>query len=77
MSKIYVIGLQTLALAALLGFNTQPAIMPTRRRVFEPDFDLNRSLSDPGKHRERELRKAGRKLRLRDLQRKALTGGGQ
>lgn len=63
-----------LALGAVLIAGGQLAIMPTRHRAFEPGFDLNRGLFDPGKCRERQLRKQGRALRLRDLQAQAVQG---
>lgn len=61
-----------LVLGTLLAAGSQLAILPTRRRAFEPDFDLNRLLFDPGKCRERQLRKLSRRLRLADLQAKAV-----
>ena len=64
-----------LALAGVLGASSLPTILPTRRRAFEPGFDLNRGLFDPGKCRERQLRKQARKQRLRDLQAQAAKGG--
>lgn len=63
-----------LVLGTLLAAGSQLAILPTRRRAFEPGFDLNRGLFDPGKCRERQLRKQGRALRLRDLQAQAVQG---
>lgn len=68
-----------LALAGVLGAGSLPTILPTilptRRRAFEPGFDLNRGLFDPGKCRERQLRKQGRQQRLRELQAQAITKG--
>ena len=64
-----------LALAGVLGAGSLPTILPTRCRAFEPGFDLNRGLFDPGKCRERQLRKQARKQRLRDLQAQAAKGG--
>ena len=64
-----------LALAAVLGASSLPTILPTRRQAFEPGFDLNRHLFDPGKCRERQLRKQGRQQRLRELQAQAVRGG--
>lgn len=63
-----------LVLGTLLAAGSQLAILPTRRRAFEHGFDLNRGLFDPGKCRERQLRKQGRALRLRDLQAQAVQG---
>ncbi|MND96335.1 hypothetical protein D3C76_1410170 [compost metagenome] len=77
MSRLAVIGagLQAAAIAAVLSFGNQLAVLPTRRREFEPDFDLNQLLDDPGKRAERDARKADRKARMRDAQRRAFTGG--
>lgn len=60
-----------LALAGVLGAGS----LPTRSRAFEPGFDLNRGLFDPGKCQDRLLRKQARKQRLRDLQAQAAKGG--
>ena len=75
MSNFLFCILKAVALAAVLGVSHAPAILPTRRRAFEPGFDLNRGLFDPGKCRERQLRKQARKQRLHDLQAKAAKGG--
>lgn len=75
MSNFLFCILKAVALAAVLGVSHAPAILPTRRRAFEPGFDLNRGLFDPGKCRERQLRKRGRQQRLRELQAQAITKG--
>ena len=69
-----VTGLTAAALAGVLLANAQPAVMPERRREFEPGFDLNKMLDDAGRRAERKARKAERKARLQDLQRAALEG---
>lgn len=77
MSRFAVIGtgLQAAALAAILAAGGhQPVPVPTRRPEFEPDFDMNQLLDDPGKRAERERRKADRKTRMRDAQRRAFEG---
>lgn len=61
------IGITAAALAGVLLANAQPAVMPERRREFEPGFDLNEMLDDAG-------RRAQRKARFQDLQRAALGG---
>jgi hypothetical protein len=66
-------ALPGLAIAAILA-NAQPVVMPTRRREFEPDYDLNQLLDDAGKRGERKARKAERKARLRAAQRSAVEG---
>ena len=73
-SKFFYPVLLWVALAGALSAGNQPAVLPTRRRSFEPGFDLNRGLFDPGKCRERQLRKLARRLRLRDLQAQAVQG---
>ena len=75
MSNFIFCVLKAIALAAVLVASHAPAILPTRLRAFEPGFDLNRGLFDPGKCRERQLRKQARKQRLRDLQAQAAKGG--
>lgn len=67
-------GLAAAALAGVLLANTQPAVMPERRREFEPGFDLNEMLDDAGRRAQRKARKAERKARLQDLQRAAVEG---
>ena len=74
-SKIFYPVLLWVALAGVVSVGNQPAVLPTRRRAFEPGFDLNRGLIDPGKCRERQLRKQGRQQRLRELQAQAVRGG--
>lgn len=69
-----VTGLTAAALAGVLLANAQPAVMPERRREFEPGFDLNEMLDDAGRRAQRKARKAERKARLQDLQRAALEG---
>ena len=73
-SKFFYPVLLWVALAGVVSVGNQPAVLPTRRRAFEHGFDLNRGLFDPGKCRERLLRKQGRALRLRDLQARAVQG---
>lgn len=73
-SKIFYPVLLWVALAGVVSVGNQPAVLPTRRRAFEPGFDLNRGLFDPGKCRERQLRKLARRMRLRDLQAQAVQG---
>lgn len=60
--------------AALLSAGNQVAIMPTRRPEFEPGFDMNRLLSDPGRREERKQRKSARRAKLQELQRDAVEG---
>ena len=67
-------GLAAAALAGVLLANAQPAVMPERRREFEPGFDLNEMLDDAGRRAQRKARKAERKARLQDLQRAAVEG---
>lgn len=67
-------ALTAAALAGVLLANAQPAVMPERRREFEPGFDLNEMLDDAGRRAQRKARKAERKARLQDLQRAALEG---
>lgn len=77
MSRVAVIGtgLQAAALAAILAAGGhQPVPVPARRPEFEPGFDMNQLLDDPGKRAERAERKADRKARLRDAQRRAFEG---
>lgn len=64
-----------LAVAAA-GFlhHAQPAVLPTRRREFEPGTDMNHLLDDAGLRAARALRKAARRERLLDLQRIAVEG---
>lgn len=69
-----VTGLTAAALAGVLLANAQPAVMPERRREFEPGFDLNEMLDDAGRRAQRKARKAERKARLQYLQRAALEG---
>lgn len=68
------IGITAAALAGVLLANAQPAVMPERRREFEPGFDLNEMLDDAGRRAQRKARKAERKARFQDLQRAALEG---
>ena len=68
------IGITAAALAGVLLANAQPAVMPERRREFEPGFDLNEMLDDAGRRAQRKARKAERKARLQDLQRAAVEG---
>lgn len=74
MSKFFFPVLLWVALAGVLSAGNQPAVLPTRRRAFEAGFDLNRRLFDAGKCRERQLRKLARRMRLADLQAKAVRG---
>lgn len=73
-SKFFYPVLLWIAMAGALSAGSQPAVLPTRRRAFEHGFDLNRGLFDPGKCRERQLRKLARRMRLADLQAKAVQG---
>lgn len=75
MSNFLFCILKAVALAAVLGVSHAPAILPARRRAFEPGYDLNCRLPDPGKCQERLLRKQARKQRLHDLQAQAAKGG--
>lgn len=75
MSNFLFCILKASALAVLLGASHAPAILPASLRAFWPGYDLNRCLPDPGKLRERELRKLRRKQRLRELQALAAKGG--
>ena len=75
MSNFLFCILKAVALAAVLGVSHAPAILPPRRRAFESGYDLNCRLPDPGKRKERLLRKQARKQRLRDLQAQAVRGG--
>lgn len=63
------------AIAAILAAGNQVAVMPERRREFEPGFDLNTMLDDAGKREARKVRKADRKTRLQAAQRAAVEGG--
>lgn len=60
-----------IALAGVMLAGNQLAIPTARRREFEPGFDLNQLLDDPGKRAERQARKAERRERLREAQRRA------
>ena len=75
MSKSLFPMLLAISLAGVLSAGKLPTILPTRRRAFEPGFDLNRSLFDPGRCRERALRKQAHRRRLGALQALAVRGG--
>jgi hypothetical protein len=62
------------AAAAAILASAPPAVMPTRRPEFEPGFDMNRLLSDPGRREERKQRKSARRAKLQELQRDAVEG---
>lgn len=77
--RVAVIGgatrsLAAVALGAILAAGNQVAVMPERRREFEPGFDLNTLLDDAGKREARQARKADRKERMRAAQRAAAEG---
>ena len=76
MSRFAVLGaaLPAAALAALLSAGHQLAVLPSRRREFEPGTDLNHMLDDAGRHAERKSRKAERRGRLQAAQRAAAEG---
>ena len=76
MSRVTILGaaLPAAALAALLSAGHQVAVLPTRRREFEPGFDLNQLLDDAGKRAARKIRKAERRGRLQAAQRAAAEG---
>lgn len=67
-------ALPAIAMAVILSAGAQVALMPERRREFEPGFDLNQLLDDAGKRGERQARKTDRRERLKAAQRAAVEG---
>ncbi len=67
-------ALPAAAMAAILAAGNQVAVMPERRREFEPNCDLNELLEDAGKREARQARKADRRARLQAAQRAAVEG---
>lgn len=74
MSRFGLAAAFAIAVGGILSAAQHVAIMPTRRREFEPGFDLNEILDDAGRRAERKIRKADRRGRLQAAQRSALTG---
>lgn len=78
MSRVSILGagaaLQAAALAAILTAGQHMAVLPTRRREFEPGTDMNHLLADAGLRAARAQRKAARHERMLAQQRDAVEG---